>query len=71
MKNKMKLWRKEAQEHNEDEGKKHQGRKFKSAKINWPKHVLMSSLLKAIYARVGMSPVDTAVREKIAELEAA
>ena len=50
----MKLWRKQAEQHNLDAGKKHQGRK-----------------LKALYARVGMSPVDTAVREKIAELEAA
>lgn len=67
----MKLWRKQAEQHNLDAGKKHQGRKLKTLEFKWPKHVLMSDLLKALYARVGMSPVDTAVREKIAELEAA
>ena len=54
----MKLWRKQAEQHNLYAGKKHQGRKLKALPINWPKHVLMSSLLKALYARVGMSPVE-------------
>ena len=64
MKNKMKLWRKEAPAH-------HQGRKNKSANFKWRKSVLMSDLLKALFARIGMSPVDIAVREKVKELEAA
>ena len=62
MKNKMKLWRKEAPAH-------HQGRKNKSANFKWPKSVLMSDMLKALFARVGMSAADIAVRDKIAELE--
>ena len=69
MKNKMKLWRKEAQAHNETTGRKHQGRRNKSANFKWPKSVLMSDMLKALFARVGMSAADIAVRDKIAELE--
>ena len=69
MKNKMKLWRKEAQVHNEITGRKHQGRRNKASTFKWPKHVLMSDKLKALFARVGMSATDIAVRDKIAELE--
>ena len=69
MKNKMKLWRKEAQVHNETAGRKHQGRRNKSANVKWRKSVLMNDMLKALFARVGMSAADIAVRDKIAELE--
>ena len=69
MKNKMKLWRKEAQVHNEITGRKHQGRRNKASTFKWPKSVLMSDVLKALFARVGMSAADIAVRDKIAELE--
>ena len=57
----MKLCRKEAPAH-------HQGRKNKSANFKWPKSVL-SDVLKALFARAGMSAADIAVRDKIAELE--
>ena len=62
MKNKMKLWRKEAPAH-------HQGRRNKASTFKWPKSVLMSDVLKAMFARIGMSDADIAVRDKIAELE--
>ena len=52
MKSKMKQWRREAQQHNEDAGKKHQGRINKPNLTN--SYAGMSPLLQALYQRAGI-----------------
>ena len=50
----MKLWRKQAAEHNAEAEKKHQGRKNKSAGLVFPKYMSMSDLLKGLFMGVGL-----------------
>lgn len=50
----MKVWRKEAQTINAEEGLKHQGRKFKNNMIRMGK--MPSGLLIGLLKRIGLAP---------------
>ena len=54
MKNKMKLWRKEARKHNMAEGSKHNGRKHKLT-TDMRRTMGMSMLLQGLFIKAGLS----------------
>ena len=50
----MKKWRNDAEQHNAEAGKKHQGRKNKPIAFQFPKHVSMSTLLQKMFLKTGL-----------------
>lgn len=53
----MKKWRKDAEKHNAEAGRKHQGRKHKPLNFTLPKYVSMTKLLRGMFQRSGLPVV--------------